>query len=58
MAIAVLQTNTLLVSNTITAATNSTFGYGAGLLSFDPNYIYISIGTNTWRRISIPTNTW
>lgn len=46
------------VTNTITASTNSTFGYGAGLMTCDTNYVYVSIGTNNWRRITIPTNTW
>ncbi len=41
------------------ATTNSsTFGYGAGLLTCDTNYLYISIGTNAWRRMSIPLGVW
>ncbi len=47
-----------LVSNTITHSTNSTLGYGAGLITCDTNYIYVSVATNTWRRVAIPTNTW
>jgi len=43
---------------TVTNSTNSTFGYKAGLLALDTNYLYFSIGSNTWRRIAIPTNTW
>ncbi len=38
--------------------TATTFGYGAGLLAGDTNYLYVSVATNLWRRISIPTNTW
>ena len=34
------------------------FGDGAGLLAGDTNYLYVSVATNLWRRISIPTNTW
>jgi len=48
----------LLVPVTIATSTNSTFGRGAGLITGDTNYIYISVGTNAWRRISVPTNTW
>jgi hypothetical protein len=48
----------LLTTNTITHSTNSTFGYGAGLIGCDTNYLYISVGTNDWSRIAIPTNTW
>ena len=56
---AYLATNSPLVfSNTVGHSTNSTFGYGAGLLACDTNWVYVSIATNTWRRISIPTNTW
>ncbi len=43
---------------TVGAATNSTFGVGAGLIACDTNWLYVSIASNTWRRISIPTNTW
>jgi hypothetical protein len=46
------------VTNTITHSTNSTYGYGAGLMDCDTNYIYVSVGTNAWRRLAIPTNTW
>lgn len=37
---------------------STTFGYGPGLLACDVNNLYVSIGTNTWCRISLPTNTW
>ena len=48
----------LLASYTVTASTNSTFGRGAGMFAVDTNYLYISVGTNNWGRVSIPTNTW
>ena len=51
-------TNASYPSLTVTHSTNSTFGYGAGLLTADTNYFYVSIGTNAWRRVAIPTNTW
>jgi hypothetical protein len=51
-------TNVNFLTNTVTHSTNSTLGYGAGLMTMDTNYLYLSIGSNTWRRISIPTNTW
>ena len=51
-------TNATFRTNTVSSSTNSTLGYGAGLLTMDTNYLYLSIGTNTWRRIAIPTNTW
>jgi hypothetical protein len=45
-------------TNTITHSTNSTYGYGAGLMTCDTNYVYVSVGTNAWCRLAIPTNTW
>jgi hypothetical protein len=45
-------------TNTLTHSTNSTFGFGAGLVTSDANYIYVSTATNQWGRIAIPTNTW
>jgi hypothetical protein len=51
-------TNANYTSMTIAHSTNSTFGYGAGLLACDTNYAYISVGTNSWRRIAISTNSW
>ena len=43
---------------TVTHSTNSTMGYGAGLVACDQTNIYISIGTNAWRRLALATNTW
>ena len=51
-------TNVNYTTNTVSHSTNSTFGFGAGLMTCDTNYFYVSVGTNAWRRISIPTNTW
>lgn len=47
-----------IVPTTITNSSSSTYGFGAGLIGVDTNYLYISVGFNSWRRISIPTNTW
>jgi hypothetical protein len=41
---------------TVTNSTDSTFGYGAGLLRWDTNYLYISVGTNQWKRVGL--NSW
>lgn len=43
---------------TVSSSSASTMGYGAGLMASDSNYLYVSIGTNLWGRIAIPTNTW
>ena len=51
-------TNVNFATNTVSHSTNSTLGFGAGLMTCDTNYFYVSVGTNIWRRISIPTNTW
>ena len=48
----------VLQANTVSHSTNSTFGYGAGLMTCDTNWIYLSVAINQWRRVSIPTNTW
>jgi hypothetical protein len=47
-----------IVPTTITNSSSSTYGFGAGLIGVDTNYLYISVGLNAWRRIAIPTNTW
>ena len=40
-----------LPTMTITNATNTTWGYGAGLIVRDGNYLYESVvGTNSWKR--------
>lgn len=38
---------------TITNSTDSTFGYGAGLMLWDTNYVYVSVGTNLWKRTAL-----
>ena len=48
----------LLTPKTITSYTNSTFGYGAGMFCADTNYLYLSTGTNRWRRLAWETNAW
>jgi len=47
-----------IVPASITNSSSSTYGFGAGLIGVDTNYLYISVGFNSWRRIAIPTNTW
>lgn len=38
---------------TITNASQSTWGHGAGLMVWDTNFIYVSVGTNQWRRATL-----
>lgn len=38
---------------TVSASTNSTFGQGAGLIRWDANYLYVSTGTNQWKRAAL-----
>jgi len=54
----VAQGGLVFVTNTITTATNTTLGFGAGLMACDTKFVYLSLGTNQWGRIPIPTNTW
>jgi len=42
-----------LTPRTITNSNDSTWGKGAGLICVDANYIYISTGTNTWKRAAL-----
>ena len=42
-----------LTPRTITNSNDSTWGKGAGLICVDANYIYISTGTNTWKRATL-----
>lgn len=57
-------------TNTVTANVLSSYVFGknfpnstkannatgtAGQLSFDTNYIYICVGTNTWKRVTLET---
>jgi len=43
----------LPASYTVTNSTDTTFGYGAGLMIFDTNYVYVSVGTNLWKRAAL-----
>jgi hypothetical protein len=40
---------------TVTNSTDSTFGYGSGLMRWDTNYIYVSVATNRWKRSALTT---
>ena len=42
-------------TRTVTNSTDSTFGYGAGLICADTNYIYVSWTTNGWKRVALST---
>jgi hypothetical protein len=42
-----------MTPRTITNSNASTWGKGAGLICVDANYIYISTGTNTWKRAAL-----
>lgn len=42
-----------LAPRTITNSTDSTYGFGAGLGGWDSNYVYISVGTNLWKRSAL-----
>ncbi len=39
-----------LLPRTVTNSTDTTYGLGAGVVSIDSNYIYVSVGTNRYRR--------
>lgn len=54
-------TNAIAIpSNTIPWATNTTWGYGGGLMTWGvtggTNYLFNSIGPNLWGRVAISTN--
>ena len=38
---------------TVTNSTNTTSGRGAGLMYWDTNYVYVSVGTNLWKRLAL-----
>jgi len=40
---------------TVTNATDTTWTNGAGLICIDTNYVYISVGTNQWKRAALAT---
>ena len=44
-----------LSPRTITNRTDTTWGYGAGLVCVDSNYLYLSVGSNSWKRVAVGT---
>jgi hypothetical protein len=42
-----------LIPRKITNATDTTWGGGAGLVCVDSNYVYVSVGTNLWKRAAL-----
>lgn len=40
---------------TVAKSCDSTSGHGAGLVKWDADYIYISVGTNQWKRAALTT---
>jgi len=44
-----------MTQRTVTNATSTTWGRGAGMLCVDSNYVYVSVGTNVWKRSSLST---
>jgi hypothetical protein len=38
---------------TVTNAADTTWGYGAGLIRWDADYIYVSTASNTWKRAAL-----
>ena len=42
-----------LSPTTINNATNTTWSRGAGLVCVDTNYLYLSVGTNRWKRVGV-----
>jgi hypothetical protein len=41
------------IPRTITNATDTSWGYGAGLMCCDSNYVYVSVATNLWKRAAL-----
>lgn len=52
-----LRLSSILASSprTITNSSDTTWGAGAGLVTWDTNYLYISVGTNVWKRTTLST---
>jgi len=42
-----------LTPRTIAATNSTTWGRGAGLVCVDGDYVYISVGTNAWKRATL-----
>jgi hypothetical protein len=48
-----LSTLLQMTPRTITNSTDTTWGYGAGLVVADTNYVNFSVGTNRWKRAAL-----
>jgi hypothetical protein len=42
-----------LTPRKVTNSTDTTWGSGAGLVCVDSNYVYVSVGTNLWKRAAL-----
>ena len=42
-----------LTPRTVTNASDSTWGNGSGLVCCDSNYVYVSVGSNVWKRVAL-----
>jgi hypothetical protein len=42
-----------LTPRTVTNSTDTTWGTGAGMVCVDTNYVYVSVGTNRWKRAAL-----
>lgn len=42
-----------LAPRTVTNANSTTWGYGAGVVTVDGSYVYVSVGTNSWKRAAL-----
>jgi len=40
-------------AGTVTNSTDTTSGHGGGLIRWDTNYLYVSVGTNQWKRATL-----
>lgn len=49
-----INSNNILIATANTPATSSATGT-TGMISWDANYIYVCVTTNTWKRTSITT---
>jgi hypothetical protein len=43
----------LTAPRTVTNSTDSTWGNGSGVVTWDTNYLYISVGSNLWKRAAL-----
>jgi hypothetical protein len=44
-----------LTPRTVATATSTTWGFGAGIVCADTNYVYVSVGSNVWKRAALST---